>query len=87
MLTLPRPLSLTPAQFAQACAAKPEAVLELDTDGMLIEEPPARGTLECSQPPALNLPDQLPVLLYKHAQRTTTTHSNSESQPTADGIS
>jgi Uma2 family endonuclease len=50
MLTLPRPLSLTSAQFAQACAAKPEAVLELDTDGMLIEEPPARGTSSARNP-------------------------------------
>jgi hypothetical protein len=50
MLTLPRPLSLTPAQFAQACAAKPEAVLELDTDGMLIEEPPACDTSSARNP-------------------------------------
>ncbi len=37
MLTLPRTLSLTPAQFAEVCAANPEAVLELDADGTLIE--------------------------------------------------
>jgi hypothetical protein len=27
MLTLPRSLTLTPAQFAEVCAANPEAVL------------------------------------------------------------
>ena len=41
MLTLPRQLSealrLTPAQFAELCAANPEAVLELAADGRLIE--------------------------------------------------
>ena len=37
MLTLPRSLSLTPDQFAAVCAANPEAVLELDADGTLIE--------------------------------------------------
>jgi Uma2 family endonuclease len=37
MLTLPRSLSLTPDQFAQVCAANPEAVLELAADGTLIE--------------------------------------------------
>jgi len=31
MLTLPRSLTLTPAQFAEVCAANPEAVLELDS--------------------------------------------------------
>jgi hypothetical protein len=36
MLTLPRSLSLTPDQFAQVCAANPEAVLELAADGTLI---------------------------------------------------
>jgi len=37
MLTLPRTLTLTPAQFAEVCAANPEAVLELDALGHLIE--------------------------------------------------
>jgi Uma2 family endonuclease len=37
MLTLPRSLSLTSAQFAEVCAAKPESVLELDADGSLIK--------------------------------------------------
>ena len=37
MLTLPRSLSLTPDQFAQVCAANPEAVLELAADGTLID--------------------------------------------------
>jgi Uma2 family endonuclease len=44
MLTLPRTLSLTPAQFAEVCAANPEAVLELDAAGTLIEMTPTRGT-------------------------------------------
>ena len=44
MLTLPRTLSLTPAQFAEVCAANPEAVLELDADGYLIEMTPTGGT-------------------------------------------
>jgi Uma2 family endonuclease len=44
MLTLPRTLSLTPAQFAEVCAANPEAVLELDADGTLIEMPPTGGS-------------------------------------------
>ena len=47
MLTLPRQLSealrLTPAQFADLCAANPEAVLELAADGRLIEMTPAGG--------------------------------------------
>ena len=43
MLTLPRSLSLTPDQFAQVCAANPEAVLELDADGTLIEMTPTGG--------------------------------------------
>jgi Uma2 family endonuclease len=47
MLTLPGQLSdalrLTPAQFADLCAANPEAVLELAADGRLIEMPPAGG--------------------------------------------
>jgi Uma2 family endonuclease len=43
MLTLPRTLSLTPAQFAEVCAANPEAVLELDADGYLIEMTPTGG--------------------------------------------
>jgi len=37
MLTLPRSLTFTPSQFAQVCAANPEAVLELAADGTLIE--------------------------------------------------
>jgi Uma2 family endonuclease len=43
MLTLPRTLSFTPSQFAQVCAANPEAVLELDADGSLIEMTPTGG--------------------------------------------
>ncbi|KEF40743.1 MAG: hypothetical protein ER33_15350 [Cyanobium sp. CACIAM 14] len=44
MLTLPRTLHLTPAQFAEVCAANPEAVLELDADGTLIEMTPTGGS-------------------------------------------
>jgi Uma2 family endonuclease len=44
MLTLPRTLTLTPAQFAEVCAANPEAVLELDADGTLIEMTPTGGS-------------------------------------------
>ena len=43
MLTLPRTLSLTLSQFAQVCAANPEAVLELAADGTLIEMTPTGG--------------------------------------------
>lgn len=47
MLTLPRQpssaLCLTPAQFADLCAANPEALLELDADGHLITMTPAGG--------------------------------------------
>jgi Uma2 family endonuclease len=43
MLTLPRTLRLTPPQFAEVCAANPEAVLELDADGQLIEMTPTGG--------------------------------------------
>jgi Uma2 family endonuclease len=43
MLTLPRSLTLTPAQFAEVCAANPEAVLELDALGQLIEITPTGG--------------------------------------------
>jgi Uma2 family endonuclease len=43
MLTLPRTLTLTPAQFALVCAANPEAVLELDAQGHLIEMTPTGG--------------------------------------------
>jgi Uma2 family endonuclease len=43
MLTLPRTLTLTPSQFAEVCAANPEAVLELDADGTLIEMTPTGG--------------------------------------------
>jgi Uma2 family endonuclease len=37
MLTLPATLRLTATQFAEVCAANPEAVLELDADGHLVE--------------------------------------------------
>jgi len=43
MLTLPRSLTFTPSQFAQVCAANPEAVLELAADGTLIEMTPIGG--------------------------------------------
>jgi len=43
MLTLPRTLSLSPSQFAEVCAANPEAVLELAADGTLIEMTPTGG--------------------------------------------
>jgi Uma2 family endonuclease len=43
MLTLPRTLQLTPAQFSAVCAANPEAVLELAADGTLIEMTPTGG--------------------------------------------
>jgi Uma2 family endonuclease len=43
MLTLPRTLTLTPAQFAEVCAANPKAVLELDALGHLIEMTPTGG--------------------------------------------
>jgi Uma2 family endonuclease len=43
MLTLPTTLHLTPVQFAAVCAANPEAVLELDSDGTLIEMTPTGG--------------------------------------------
>jgi Uma2 family endonuclease len=44
MLTLPRSLTFTPSQFAQVCAANPEAVLELDADGTLVEMTPTGGS-------------------------------------------
>jgi Uma2 family endonuclease len=44
MLTLPRTHTLTPAQFAEVCAANPEAVLELAADGTLIEMTPTDGS-------------------------------------------
>jgi Uma2 family endonuclease len=44
MLTLPRTLTLTPTQFAEVCAANPEAVLELAADGTLIEITPTGGS-------------------------------------------
>lgn len=44
MLTLPRTLQLSPAQFAEVCAANPEAVLELEADGTLIEMTPTGGS-------------------------------------------
>ena len=37
VVCLPRSLSLTPAQFAEVCAANPESLLELDADGSLLE--------------------------------------------------
>ncbi|MEI8249695.1 MAG: Uma2 family endonuclease [Synechococcus sp. ELA057] len=47
MLTLPRPLSetlrFTPEQFAELCAANPDAVLELSSDGQLITMTPTGG--------------------------------------------
>ena len=43
MLTLPRSLTFTPSQFAEVCAANPEAVLELAADGTLIEMTPTGG--------------------------------------------
>jgi Uma2 family endonuclease len=43
MLTLPLSLTFTPSQFAEVCAANPEAVLELDADGTLIEMTPTGG--------------------------------------------
>ena len=43
MLTLPCTLRLTPLQFAEVCAANPEAVLELDADGQLLEMTPTGG--------------------------------------------
>jgi len=39
-LQLPADLKLTPEQFAQVCAANPEAVLELSADGQLITMTP-----------------------------------------------
>ena len=42
-LTLPADLRLTPEQFADVCAANPEAVLELDADGHLITMTPTGG--------------------------------------------
>jgi Uma2 family endonuclease len=44
MLTLPRTLNFTPSQFAEVCAANPEAVLELAADGTLIEMTPTGGS-------------------------------------------
>lgn len=49
MLTLPRTLTLTPDQFAEVCAANPEAVLELDADGTLIEMTPHRRHYQCTE--------------------------------------
>ena len=44
MLTLPRPLSLSLAQYAQLFANNPEAGPELDADGTLIEMTPTGGS-------------------------------------------
>jgi Uma2 family endonuclease len=43
-LCLPSLNALTPAQFAEVCAANPEAVLELAADGTLIEMTPTGGS-------------------------------------------
>ena len=43
MLTLPGTLTFTPSQFAEVCAANPEAVLELAADGTLVEMTPTGG--------------------------------------------
>jgi Uma2 family endonuclease len=40
MLTLPTARTFTPEEFAGVCAANPDAVLELDADGHLIEMSP-----------------------------------------------
>jgi Uma2 family endonuclease len=40
VLTLPSANTLTPEEFSRVCAANPEAVLELDADGHLIEMTP-----------------------------------------------
>jgi hypothetical protein len=45
-------LSLTPAQFTQVCAAKPQAVLALDADGTLMEGLSARGFTSARNPQA-----------------------------------
>jgi hypothetical protein len=50
MLTLPRTLSFSSVQFAQVCAANPEVVVELDADGTLMEELPAR-CIPCAHEP------------------------------------
>ena len=42
-LQLPADLCLSPEQFAAACAANPEAVLELDAAGHLIHMTPTGG--------------------------------------------
>jgi Uma2 family endonuclease len=44
MLTLPPSLRLTPSQFAEVCASNPEAVLELEADGTLVEMTPTGGS-------------------------------------------
>jgi hypothetical protein len=44
VLLLPADLRLTPEQFAQVCAANPEAVLELDASGRLIRMGPPAAT-------------------------------------------
>jgi len=44
MLTLPRSLTFTPSQFAEVCAANPEAVLEFAADGTLVEMAPTGGS-------------------------------------------
>jgi Uma2 family endonuclease len=43
MLTLPGTLTFTPSQFAEVCAANPEAVLELAADDTLVEMTPTGG--------------------------------------------
>lgn len=58
MLTLPRKRSHTPAQFAQVCAAKPQAVLALGCR-MHVDGGATNAWLhERSQSPGLNLANQ-----------------------------
>jgi Uma2 family endonuclease len=42
-LLFPGDLQLTPEQFASVCSANPDAVLELDASGHLIQMPPTGG--------------------------------------------
>ncbi|WP_315856434.1 Uma2 family endonuclease [Synechococcus sp. J7-Johnson] len=42
-LLLPGDLKLTPEQFAAVCERNPEAVLELDADGYLVQMTPTGG--------------------------------------------
>jgi hypothetical protein len=47
MLTLPHALRLNPAQFAEVCATNPETVLEVESDGILIEKCAAPRPVPC----------------------------------------